>query len=277
MTESPAPRLPTMSPWILLRNLFRRPGNGAASIQTVYTLEGIDRGSVRPYNELLGFAPDAMPLTWFYLIAQRAHLATMLTRGFPFRIPGMIHVANELVAHRAIDPHSPLTITTELDIERPDDRGAVYCVLRTSGRQGDGEVFTCASRYLAVRGRPATGARAPREMNATLPPLASWLLAPSTGRRYARVSGDWNPIHLWGWSARLMGMKAPIIHGMHTLGKACAALEAATGRHVVSMSARFQAPVPLGSKATLAADPAAGSFVVTCNGGDAVRGTFSLA
>ncbi|ELT91096.1 hypothetical protein CAPTEDRAFT_212007 [Capitella teleta] len=40
------------------------------------------------------------------------------------------------------------------------------------------------------------------------------------GLRYASASGDWNPHHLYPWSARLLGYKAPIPHGMWTLSKA---------------------------------------------------------
>ena len=35
-------------------------------------------------------------------------------------------------------------------------------------------------------------------------------------RSYARLSGDYNPIHLFTWTARLFGFKQPIIHGMWT-------------------------------------------------------------
>jgi acyl dehydratase len=243
----------------------------------VFSLDGIDPGSLERYKDLMGFRHAAVPVTFFYLIAQRAHLATMLTRDFPFRIPGMIHVANELAGHAAMDPRARLTVTTDLDIAPPDDKGAVYCVLRTVGEQDTGVVFSCTSTYLAQRGQGGKGAARAREPQAALPPMAGWRVQPSTGRGYARVSGDWNPIHLWSWSARMMGLKAPIIHGMHTLGKACAALEEATGHRVVSISARFRAPIGLGAQASLGADTADGSFQVTCNGRSAVTGRFALA
>ena len=84
--------------------------------------------------------------------------------------------------------------------------------------------------------------------------LAAWRLAAASGRAYARLSGDWNPIHLWRWSANLMGMKRPIIHGMHTLGRACAELERAGGRPLAALEARFKAPAALGNELALGAD-----------------------
>ena len=37
-----------------------------------------------------------------------------------------------------------------------------------------------------------------------------WRLPADQGRRYAAVSGDYNPIHLYGWAARPFGFKQPI-------------------------------------------------------------------
>lgn len=53
---------------------------------------------------------------------------------------------------------------------------------------------------------------------------ATWDLPGTLGRRYARVSGDWNPIHLSSLTARPFGYRRPIAHGMWTLGRAFAAM-----------------------------------------------------
>ena len=47
-------------------------------------------------------------------------------------------------------------------------------------------------------------------------------MAGDTGIRYAKVSGDWNPHHLYPWSARLLGYRSPIAHGLWTLARAVA-------------------------------------------------------
>lgn len=47
-------------------------------------------------------------------------------------------------------------------------------------------------------------------------------LSKSLGLSYAKVSGDFNPHHLWPFTAKLLGYKKPIAHGMWTLSKAIA-------------------------------------------------------
>lgn len=46
-----------------------------------------------------------------------------------------------------------------------------------------------------------------------------------TGRKYAAISGDYNPHHLYGWTAKFIGFKQPIAHGMWSLARAGSSLE----------------------------------------------------
>jgi acyl dehydratase len=49
-----------------------------------------------------------------------------------------------------------------------------------------------------------------------------WRVPEDTGRRYARIAGDFNPIHQHAVAARLFGFKRAIVHGMYTLARAAA-------------------------------------------------------
>lgn len=271
--------LPRMSAATLLRALFKRPTPFPAgtAAPTRYLLDRIDDASVARYRAALGFQGAHIPLTWYYLPAQRAHLATMLGASFPFRVVGAIHVDNALDAGKAPAPGRPLELLTEVRVEPPAANGAVHALLDTRAIQ-DGElVFTCRSNYLVVRG--ARGAHRQRPATAEAPklaPLAGWQLSATSGREYASVSGDWNPIHLWPWTARPMGLKAPIIQGMHTLGRSCAELERAGGRRVLRLDGRFRAPIELGARVALAADLESGRYTVESGGHLAVEGRFAF-
>lgn len=270
---SPPEALPALNAATLLRALFKRPlrQSGRPTPRTRYLLGRIDAAQLRRYREALGFGGDAIPLTWWYLPAQRAQVATMLDDAFPFRLPGTVHTANRLRAHAAPDPAAPLLLSTSVTVQAPADNGAVVALLETRGEQDGKPVFDCDSSYLMVRGTASKGGRPPEP---PLAPLAGWRVGARCGRRYAALSGDWNPIHLWAWSARLMGLRQPIIHGMHSLARACAELERLHGRRVGELEARFRAPVPLGSELALGADPEAGGFTVARDGRVAVGGRF---
>jgi hypothetical protein len=268
---SPRP-LPRMGAGMVLRVLSKRaqpvaPGH-VAPLRSEFTVPRLDRQEIERYGAALGFAPGAVPLTWWYLPVQRA---------FPWRLAGIVHVENTLSAHMPAPHDTPLVLATRIDILPPTASGAVYCDLETVVSANGERILTCTSKYLAVRGQRSGKARGERPAVVPGAVTDSWTLAPSSGRAYARVSGDWNPIHLTRWSARLMGLPAPIIHGMHTLGRTCAALEKAAGRRVDAITVRFTAPVPLGATAVLTQGAQPGRYVLFCGGVPAADGTYTTA
>jgi len=271
--DSPSP-LPRLGAAVLLRALFKHPRrlNGVPTPRTTYTLDRIDPRQLRRYRQVLGFRGEGIPLTYYYLLAQRAHVATMLDDAFPFRLPGTVHTENALRALAEPRTDVPLVLSTSVNIRPPAENGAVIAELETVARQQGTDIFTCRSTYLLVRGQ--RNPRRAREDKADLPILTGWRIPRGMGRAYARISGDWNPIHLWTWSARLMGLQRPIIHGMHTLARACAELEQACGRRILALEGRFRAPAPLGSELVLGADLAAGSFAVGGGGRVVAEGSF---
>jgi acyl dehydratase len=277
-TTGQAPLLPPMGPGLVLRVLSKRarpvPASAPGPLMSAFTLPGIDAAHLARYRAALGFDRDcvAVPLTWWYLPVQRAHMATMLSDDFPYRLAGMVHVENELVAHAEAPSKAPIVLSTRIDILPPTASGAVYCALATEGSAHGVHVFTCTSKYLAVRGLRSGKAR-PAPQGSV---IDSWTLAPSSGRAYARVSGDWNPIHLTRWSARLMGLPAPIIHGMHSVARTCAALETAAARQVTAISVRFTAPLTLGSTAVLRTGSEPGRYALWCGEVLAAEGAFTL-
>jgi len=271
-SSSSLPALPRASAWPLLRALFKRPARVSAGlIQASYRLDRIDIDHVQRYSNAFGFPPGPVPLTYLYLLAQRAQLATMLDRAIPFRIVGLIHVSNELAMHYEVRTDAPLVLVTTLSMPERAVNGAIECVLETVASADGQTVFTCTSRYLIKRGQRAKHASASPSVAPMGDVVGEWVVAADAGRRYATLSGDWNPIHLWPWSARLMGMHAPIIHGMETMARVCAAFEQSANRRVTSLACRFKRAVPLGASATLIACEVPGSFVVLCSGRVAVE------
>ena len=272
-----APPLPA-APALLLRALFKRGAQAGAAPQvpaTVFDCTAPNAAALGRYNALLGFAPDALPVSAHYLLAQRAHLATMLSPRFPFRLLGMVHVENSIAEHAMVVPGRLLRLATTVRVEAPTRTGARFCVLETTASDGARSVFVCTSRYLALAGRKDAARSAPQAMPA-LPECGGWQLGHGDGRAYARVSGDWNPIHLARPAARLFGLRAPIIHGMHSVARALALLEAQGGR-ASAVAVRFRSPVPLGSCVRLLHAPGTPDFVLVCGGKVAVEGSVVFA
>jgi hypothetical protein len=88
----------------------------------------------------------------------------------------------------------------------------------------------------------------PREEPPPAPPVtAHWRVADDTGRRYAAVSGDHNPIHLHGLAAKAFGFPWAIAHGMWTKARCLAALRVPDAFEI---DVKFRKPVLLPSTVT---------------------------
>jgi acyl dehydratase len=91
-------------------------------------------------------------------------------------------------------------------------------------------------------------------------PTARWRVAADTGRRYAAVSGDVNPIHLAAPAARAFGFPRAVAHGMWTAARCLASLEPRTpDAHEVRLA--FRRPVLLPSTVALRTHPVDGGWV----------------
>lgn len=230
-----------------------------------------DAARLAAYDRICGFGlTDAVPPTWLHVLTFPLQVALMAEPDFPLALAGLVHTANEMTLHRPVLVGERLRLTTWSD-SLADHRLGHTVDLVGEVHVGDEPVWSGRSTYLA-RGRDGGSAGASGEGSpkaSELPPTAQvWRLPADLGRRYARVSGDANPIHLSALGARAFGFRRPIAHGMWTHARALAALggrlPAAYGVRV-----RFTKPIPLpGSVAYGVARTASGwGFAVTTRDG----------
>ncbi|NKY07106.1 hypothetical protein HF998_09005, partial [Cellulomonas hominis] len=95
----------------------------------------------------------------------------------------------------------------------------------------------------------------------------------ATGRRYAAVSGDANPIHQSPLTAKALGFPRAIAHGMDTAARALAAV-GARRRAAYAWDVEFAAPVLLPSSPSVRTERGETGWTVTA--WDARRGKLHL-
>ncbi len=91
-----------------------------------------------------------------------------------------------------------------------------------------------------------SGSKKPSEtvQDQPLPAKMTLAVPPGTGRRYARISGDYNPHHLSNVTARIIGFKQAMVHGMWSLARTLACLEPVMKfPEQYSVDAAFKLPV----------------------------------
>lgn len=204
----------------------------------------VDRAHVAAYSEVCGFGlTEHLPLTYPHLLAFPLHMAIMTDREFPFPAVGTVHLENSLTQHRAVSAAEALQVTARPQGLRAHPKGIAFDIV-TEVHSGGELVWEETSTFLR-RGRPGSGATDPGLDLPTVPGDGiEWRLGGDLGRRYAAVSGDHNPIHLYGVTAKAFGFPRQIAHGMWSLAR-CVAMLAPRLPDAVRVDVAFKRPVLL--------------------------------
>lgn len=211
----------------------------------------IDAGALAAWREACGYDPgQSVPLPYLFVLAFYPQAALLLDRRFPLSATGMVHLSS------MIEIYQPLTAGDELSLElsllgwRRVRLGREVEVEIRYFKEGR-EVARAVQTSLGRGG--GTGEKKPAGPRSGPPEgyYETWRLDAATGRRYAKVSGDWNPIHLWPLTAKPFGYRRPIAHGMYLVSRACAALSAAGEDSAQRLEVRFKTPADLPGEARL--------------------------
>ncbi len=251
--HSHAKALPDL-PGMLFRALSTVARKGLVSdelnaLTTQYTAPAIDTEHLAAYKKQLpGFISD-VPLTYYYLLAQRAHLALMLDDRFPWPILGMVHVANHMEYFAKVDISLPFTIDVQIEFPpRAATRKRVRPMYLVDFYQNDTLIVRCNSAYQVGGGSKSAERRSQQAAKLELSgwlESSAWSLPSDLGRSYAKLSGDYNPIHLHRWLSRWFGFARPIIHGMYSVARAQASLETTLQQEIQMLDVGFRRPVVL--------------------------------
>jgi acyl dehydratase len=180
----------------------------------------VDLGGLTRFQHLLGSAArDVLPSAYLHTLAFPVAMSVLTRPDFPLPLLGMVHLSNEVYQDRQVSAFEKLDVVAWTEDLRPHPAGLQVDVVTEIGVDGV-RVWSGRSVYLARGVR--LEASGPRERGPEdRPPFSTpattgvWRLDADTGRRYAAVSGDWNPIHLSGPTARALGMRTAIAHGMY--------------------------------------------------------------
>jgi hypothetical protein len=219
----------------------RKTGSELPDLSLVRHDVPVDLDHVAAYGALCGFPrKDTLPLPYPHLLAFGLHLQIMTDGSFPFPAIGTVHLENSITQHRPIAVTEQLQVTARPDNLRPHAKGRVFDMLTTVHSAGE-LVWEETSTFLR-RGQGDDSA-APGTSFPDAPATGTvWKLPGDLGRRYAAVSGDHNPIHLYPLTAKALGFPRQIAHGMWSMARCVGALENRLPDHV-TVDVAFKKPI----------------------------------
>jgi len=240
-----------MVPGSSLMPFVAAPGNDVPELELAVRDMAVDPEHLAAYIKVCGLELSGqLPATYPHALAFPMHMALMTDQRFPFPAIGLVHIENRITQHRPLGASERLSLRVSGRGLEPHPKGRKFSVI-TEARVGGELVWEEASTYLrrgsgsGGDGKPAV----PRSENLSV--ASEWQLPGDLGRRYAAVSGDHNPIHLHGLTARLFGYPRPIAHGMCVKAR-CLGAVAARLPDAFTAEARFRRPVLLPARVSFA-------------------------
>ena len=196
------------------------------------------------------------PILYPHILTSAIHLDMMSKPQFPLSPMGALHARNHIVQHLPIPVETALDITCALTTTRVLKQGVefeVSTVLEADGTR----YWESISAYL-IRGKkfgePVEGSPL-----AELPALTaddeaqSWPVPKNMGWRYAKITGDFNPIHVSRIMAKLMGFDRDLIHGMWSAARCVGHTSPLDVERPTQLDLLFKGPVYMESTSSMKA------------------------
>jgi acyl dehydratase len=208
----------------------------------------LSQAHIRRYREVCGIPEsEYLPHAFPHVLAMPLHMYIFTAPSFPVKVLGLIHLRNTIRVLRPIPVQSLLRITAEWDLMRETPVGQEFELVTRA--HVDGTVaWEEVSTMLAHR--PAPGQRPKIERGGDAEVKETLHVAADMGRRYARVSGDFNPIHLSARTASWFGFKQAVAHGMWSMSRALGQGAAILPSGPIQIDTQFKLPLYLPSVVT---------------------------
>lgn len=262
VTLAGLPPMPAIFGRLLMSALFKKnrvPAHGRVTRVRLH-LNGVtpDPEKILRYRRVCGFShgPDDLTVpSGFLQTLFIGLLGRYITSDFfPIDPMGLIQTGQQFDSMRPARIGDRLDLSCTLQEMAPALKGISTRFLLEAHRDGQ-PVWQGISTYLTRTVTP--GKKDGKTIQDHPLPIRMTIRVPSgTGRRYAGVSGDYNPHHLSDVTARIIGFRQAMVHGMWSLARTLAGLEPLmdfTSPH--SVDAAFKLPVYMPATLSLGCMP----------------------
>lgn len=213
----------------------------------------VDRAAVERYAAVCGFPNrDVAPLPYLHMLAFPLHMQLMTDAAFPFPAIGSVHLENTITQARPVAIGETVSLALTADNLRASTKGRAWD-MNVVATVGEEIVWRSVSTYLRVGKGDKENGDPGMSLTKIHAKGAVWSLGSDLGRRYAAVSGDHNPIHLYPLTAKALGFPRHIAHGMWSKARCIAALENRLP-DAVTVEVAFKKPIFLPGKAQFGAE-----------------------
>lgn len=243
---SQLPNMPSLLGRAAFKSGYYQLGDVLPALSTEINHLRIRQDDLRAYRALCGFTDNSvLPATYLHMLSFPLSLNLLIQQDFPMKAMGQVHLRNQISVLEEFDLRASISMKATIGNSELTSRGVEWDI-DVSAVVDNQLVWSSTSTYL---NRCKTGIAAVRHKE-ILPQgnTQDWTVEADIGRRYAKVSADYNPIHLSDITAKLFGFKQAIAHGMWSKARCLAALEDRLPNSGYSVDVAFHRPLFLPSE-----------------------------
>lgn len=244
------------------------PGTTLENKCVVYPGVTIDSDKLETFKQVCGYktGEQTVPAPFIQILFIGVVSKFIGSSFFPISPMGLIQVGQSYELKQPLSPDQPLDLFCRLLDMTQTEKGIHTRVLMEAvpaGSRGSGSdiksdpdetdlIWQGIATYFTRSKTKQKKEKKQREPDTPLPIMETIQVPENTGRKYAAVSRDYNPHHLYGWTAKFIGFKQAIAHGMWSLARAGASLEKAAGFPELSgMEGALKLPIFMPATITL--------------------------
>ena len=223
-----------------------------------------DCDNLRRYREACGLKNDnRLPILYPHVLASPVYMNLLSHREFPIPLIGSLHLRNHIIQHRTIHDGEAFDLDVMIGEKRFVKQGLEFdfkIMLSAKGerlwesittwiRRGkSGEKYT-QSPYAAIIRPIPDGSR-----------HAESYIHRDIGKKFARITGDYNPIHISKTLAPFFGLKRDVAHAMWACADAINRLPSIDENAPRRIDLAFKGPLYIDSPCTITIKKHANGF-----------------
>ena len=238
-----------------LKSSRKKPGVVSALPAITYVRPSVtlDAAHIAAYAKVCGYATaQGVPIVYPQMLTFPLLMAFFASPACPWPGMGTVHLANRIHQHSRLNAGDQVRVEVSTGEMLAHEKGQVFN-MEMKILRGDELVWDATQTLLRIGVKNPVGEKFVSALT-TNQPLSRQadISAPGDiGRRYGKVSGDMNPIHLSAISAKLFGFRAAIAHGLWTKARALAQIMPPYAVDQAAVNVEFKTPLFLPAKASL--------------------------
>ncbi len=149
-------------------------------------------------------------------------LQTRVLEGIDYPLQKVLNAGCKLTVRGPIPADEPLNLTCQLERIDDDGRRAVLHTRAITGTASSPDAIICEMQALVPLGggKGGGGAKNRPRVPEGAKELQQWKLGRNAGLDFAKLTGDFNPVHWIPQYAKAFGFKSTILHGFSTMARA---------------------------------------------------------